>query len=286
MKKNTAKIGIMRLIKLLIALELMFMAPLTMAQEFNGYSWIINNNKGLKLYYDVYNIKVEKNPTYLIKTKILTLATDNTRTESEYEINCNSGGLKVDGVEVLNSNPPNVGHRIRQFLCGSEQKHSTWLYAFLLPVNNDGAARYYFLNSENLQKVLISIDGNKVEGIRMTYGQGTFDNQGLFNINVLDETIFNCTEEVIYEKVNNKYTANKIESIFGSGLMGTRHNICKGIYSNLVKQNVLSLLDDAKPIKANIPEISRIDSAKSKCTELGFKSGTEGFGKCVLQLSK
>jgi hypothetical protein len=29
-----------------------------------------------------------------------------------------------------------------------------------------------------------------------------------------------------------------------------------------------------------------IDQSKEKCVELGFKSGTEGFGKCVLQLSK
>lgn len=29
-----------------------------------------------------------------------------------------------------------------------------------------------------------------------------------------------------------------------------------------------------------------LDSAKKKCIDLGFKSGTEQFGKCVLQLSK
>jgi tol-pal system protein YbgF len=29
-----------------------------------------------------------------------------------------------------------------------------------------------------------------------------------------------------------------------------------------------------------------LDSAKKKCVDLGFKSGTEQFGKCVLQLSK
>ena len=28
-----------------------------------------------------------------------------------------------------------------------------------------------------------------------------------------------------------------------------------------------------------------LDAAKRKCIELGFKSGTEGFGKCVLKLS-
>ena len=29
-----------------------------------------------------------------------------------------------------------------------------------------------------------------------------------------------------------------------------------------------------------------LDAAKGKCVELGFKAGTEEFGKCVLQLSK
>lgn len=31
---------------------------------------------------------------------------------------------------------------------------------------------------------------------------------------------------------------------------------------------------------------SKIEEAKIKCNELGFKANTEGFGKCVLQLSK
>ena len=37
--------------------------------------------------------------------------------------------------------------------------------------------------------------------------------------------------------------------------------------------------------KSNL-ESNNIESAKNKCSDLGFKSGTEGFGKCVLQLSK
>ena len=37
-----------------------------------------------------------------------------------------------------------------------------------------------------------------------------------------------------------------------------------------------------------VPQTGSIsmDVAKQKCGELGFKLGTEGFGKCVLQLSK
>jgi hypothetical protein len=41
-------------------------------------------------------------------------------------------------------------------------------------------------------------------------------------------------------------------------------------------------------IKNVAPENERLslDASKKKCTELGFKPATEGYGKCVLQLSK
>ena len=41
-----------------------------------------------------------------------------------------------------------------------------------------------------------------------------------------------------------------------------------------------------QPILQNQQQGIPIDLAKSKCSELGFNQGTEGFGKCVLQLSK
>ena len=57
----------------------------------------------------------------------------------------------------------------------------------------------------------------------------------------------------------------------------------------------LQELEKAKqePIQAEVvktvpPESERfsLEVSKKKCTELGFKPATEGFGKCVLQLSK
>lgn len=38
--------------------------------------------------------------------------------------------------------------------------------------------------------------------------------------------------------------------------------------------------------KSNSLNLSEIDEIKSKCADLGFKEGTEGFGKCVLKLTK
>ena len=43
------------------------------------------------------------------------------------------------------------------------------------------------------------------------------------------------------------------------------------------------------PTSSNVPRAESslpIDDAKNKCMDLGFKVGTEGFGKCVLQLTK
>jgi len=43
------------------------------------------------------------------------------------------------------------------------------------------------------------------------------------------------------------------------------------------------------PVQAATPtSVDRLslDASKKKCGDLGFKPGTEGFGKCVLQLSK
>lgn len=42
----------------------------------------------------------------------------------------------------------------------------------------------------------------------------------------------------------------------------------------------------ATPHALPAQQVMTFDAAKSKCAELGFKPATEGFGKCVLQLSK
>jgi hypothetical protein len=46
-------------------------------------------------------------------------------------------------------------------------------------------------------------------------------------------------------------------------------------------------LVEAKPtLKNEVNDKISLDTAKKKCAELGFKQATEGFGKCVLQLSR
>ena len=45
-------------------------------------------------------------------------------------------------------------------------------------------------------------------------------------------------------------------------------------------------LPTSQPLLKPNASLPSYDDAKKKCSDLGFKSGTEGFGKCVLQLSK
>jgi hypothetical protein len=59
---------------------------------------------------------------------------------------------------------------------------------------------------------------------------------------------------------------------------GTKPEVYAALKSDFLKiANSLSLVS-ARP--------SGINESKLKCSDLGFKDGTEGFGKCVLRLSK
>ena len=51
------------------------------------------------------------------------------------------------------------------------------------------------------------------------------------------------------------------------------------------QQNVQPNQQNLQSSRTDSPQAS-LEDAKRKCTELGFKAGTEQFGKCALQLSK
>ena len=48
----------------------------------------------------------------------------------------------------------------------------------------------------------------------------------------------------------------------------------------------IQLVEQSKPAVTEKFDRLSLDASKRKCTELGFKPATEGYGKCVLQLSK
>ena len=81
----------------------------------------------------------------------------------------------------------------------------------------------------------------------------------------------------------NKYDSNAVFYTKEWNLPGST------IYYYACNKKMMSTQDDAAlPILAptGSTKINDIETAKQNCSQLGFKTGTEGFGKCVLQLSK
>lgn len=97
-----------------------------------------------------------------------------------------------------------------------------------------------------------------------------------------------CDRPVVRERLRNqacrsgadaaKITREAYPSAIGSG--------CYRLSAQLYKlQSVVAPTTSApSPINAQSDALT-LESAKKECAELGFKTGTENFGKCVLQLT-
>ncbi len=127
-------------------------------------------------------------------------------------------------------------------------------------------------------------NGDKYEG---EYKEGKQDGLGIYT--------FMNGEKYIGQNKNNKangkgitYAANgavKESGIYKDNILVISQYIDPDEFSHLKNKNIESSVNyDLQ--KNNQLGSQIINTAKSKCEELGFKLDTEGFGKCVLQLTK
>jgi hypothetical protein len=270
----------------LFVLVLLFSMPkLIQAQGFNGLVGIVQSTNGNWFYYNAYEIKVEKTPTHFITVPIFSAGFFTNLKKEIYKINCETEELQIDDKSWTVKNTDNAADRIVKGLCGFKQGNATWVHYFTFPLDSEKKVTTLFFNIENLEKVFIAVDGVQKEGIKVYYTGAAFNKStSLFQIANIRDQVISCSEEKLFEKENDVYKTFS----FGSGLFGARHNLCNGVYANLVKPNLSAPLVLPKlPSQVVSPkQLSPINNAKAKCIELGFKSGTEELGKCVLQLSK
>jgi hypothetical protein len=135
-------------------------------------------------------------------------------------------------------------------------------------------------DKENGQGTFTFSDGGRYVGEHKDgkkHGQGTF---------FLPDGKF-ALSEWIEDKPSGRfieYRADKTvgrSGIYKDGQLVTSQYIDPNFFSRIASSNIPSEVSD------NLQKNSQnIDSAKSKCEELGFKLTTEEFGKCVLQLTK
>jgi len=77
----------------------------------------------------------------------------------------------------------------------------------------------------------------------------------------------------------------KRSGIFKDGNLVSSEYIDPNSFTRIARNNIVSLVSDTQQKNKESNSLN-MDNAKSKCEELGFKTTTEGFGKCVLQLTK
>jgi len=84
------------------------------------------------------------------------------------------------------------------------------------------------------------------------------------------------------------YSANgsiKQSGIFKDNILITSQYIDPNSFTRIEAKSISSAVIENQQKNTQINNLS-IESAKIKCSELGFLQATEGFGKCVLQLTK
>ena len=272
----------------LFVLVLLFSMPkLIHAQGFDGLIGIVQLTNGKWYYYNAYNIEIEKTPTHFITVPIFFADGTKNLKKEIFKINCETEELQIDDKSFAVKNTDNVADRIVKGLCGVKQGNATWVHYFTFLLDSEKKSNTLFFNTENLEKVFIAVDGVQKEGVKVYYTSGAFNKStSLFQIGEIRDQVISCSEEKLFEKENDVYKTFPLTPNFG--LFGSRHNLCNGVYANLVKPNLSAPLVLPKlPSQVVSPkQLSPINNAKAKCIELGFKSGTEELGKCVLQLSK
>ena len=192
-----------------------------------------------------------------------------------WEFHCQSDQVKVGSGNLTPTSPPSSSIlTINKFIllnfCGIKNDKGYWFHFASI------ANGFLYFDINTLRRVSQPINGISVE-----YNLGTFSNDAnpklTLNSSENIEAIFDCQSDRYFQKPKSNESFIESNIPFNHHFSHIRYSFCKGIYANLVKQEV-SL--------SSLPSGSSLDKAKTQCTELGFKNGTEQFGKCVLQLSR
>jgi hypothetical protein len=116
-----------------------------------------------------------------------------------------------------------------------------------------------------------------LDGKRNGFGTWTYSDGGKYIGQWKDD---------FYHGAGTEYSSNGAVIKEGIWDKGRFINSVKIQQTDLVKQDLSTKYIQSSPLSIDGKKGIAIEEAKIKCTEIGFINNTEGFGKCVLQLSK
>jgi hypothetical protein len=241
-----------------------------------GWATVAVNVTGHTFIYHSHSIIKDTWPPTTVSAKISSVKDGKSIGFQQWEFRCLQQEVKVDSGNFISvaSDTNSIRKTLLKGFCGINQSDGHW---FLLGANLKDLVvnGYMFIDVNSIVKV------NKPasNGISFRYGVAKVDMTKMPHLNIIPPVItvvVDCDNPARIFMVDTTKSPDFEE--LNSAVLNTvpramNHLVCSGYYPTSVVNN------------PNLPAVN-MDAAKNQCKELGFKNGTEAFGKCVLQLSK
>lgn len=261
-----------------VLLNLMLLSNIALGQTLNdGWAYVTKDVNGKSFHFNSTSLIKEGWPPNSVAVKVAAMNSDG-KAEGyrQYEFNCREQQVKIDQSNFIpiSGDTNTIRKQLMLGFCGVQEQNGLW---FLAGANNSSTNPNqiftWFLDAYSLRKTQSPLPN----GVTFRYGQPAFNaasppyfkNQ----FNAQDVTV-SCSEPRFIYK-NQSGENQELTIARNSILWSVQHLVCNGYFN-------ISEVSTSAPPSSGIG----LDRAKEQCKELGFKSGTEAFGNCVLKLSR
>lgn len=249
-----------------------------MGQSLNdGWAYVTKDVNGKSFHFNSTSLIKEGWPPTAVAVKIATVdSSGKAEGHRQYEFNCRDQQFKVDQSNFIyiGGDTNTIRKQLMLGFCGIQEQNGLWFLAGANNSTSDPSQIFtWFIDANSLRKTQSPLPNS----VTFKYGQPAFNaasppyfkNQ----FNAQDVTV-SCSEPRFFYK-NQSNENQELPIARNSILWSIQHLVCNGYF------NISGASTSAPSSITNT-----MDKAKDQCRELGFKNGTEAFGKCVLQLSK
>jgi hypothetical protein len=265
----------MHKLKALLVAPLIFIAFISNAQVADSLSMITGNVKGQIFVYDARRLTIDQFPPSAVSIAVSFLDGNKLISYDVWQHNCRTEEYKIGNGNFKSIREVGIVSAtffMHKAFCGIKDDEGFWFHL----ARRNLPLEPLFMNLDTVKKT-----SKPVDGVSVLFKPGSINYDPIrinFSSQNSEEVVFDCTIERYFFKQEGAYVEASLKN--GDALYAARYNLCKGVYSNL------STSKNTEPMRSTVAPIQGIDAAKSRCVDLGFKAGTENFGKCVLQLIK
>jgi len=238
-------------------------------------------NNGDVYFTNLAALKKIGNPPSLVSGEFVHLSNGKGSPRWTWEFSCNDQQVKPHFGQYIDISRETGTMRrgLLDGLCGYKEYDGSWFlaHAEITDTPKKEVTRYWFFDASTIRRN----DEIFEDGITLRMRTGSIPvNQSpdYFNVGAGDAH-FSCSIDRV------QMGLSPIDFAKTSYFSKFRDFICRGYFPINAPVQAAHSIQKVEKIEAG-PEAETMESAKTKCAELGFKRGTEKFGACVLKVMK